>query len=247
MANRPHVIQGLEAYCCVTIMLMALVSGCSGGPTEAVNRGRVIDQETGQGIAGAIVVGKYMGSRGPEGASSCNRVESAVSDQEGWFSLPTDPQGKPPFMEAYHRGFRVGISPRHAFNGAGPEKSIYKWQVQISQWDQDNKRAHILHVEPQVYDSEKEALEASREWKDVYLKQFRGTKEEWLFELRRLSTSCGGPPQTSDGLVPFLEAIYQEQLTNNESASQLERTHDLVQMSIRDLRNSQVPEKARLK
>ena len=66
------------------IALFALLAGgCSeAGPAATEFRGRVIDQDTGQPIAGAIVVGKYMGSRGPEGAPHATASRVAVSSQE---------------------------------------------------------------------------------------------------------------------------------------------------------------------
>ena len=71
----------------VTVFAL-LVGGCDlfGEQTQ---RGRVLDQDTGEPIAGAIVVGRYMGGIS-WGGSSCNRAESAVSDAQGWFELPVD-------------------------------------------------------------------------------------------------------------------------------------------------------------
>ena len=81
----------------VVALLAGLLAGCSDSapPQPTVKRGQVIDQDTEKPIPGVIVVGTYEGSRGFEGASSCNRVESAVSDEDGWFTLPLDPNAGP--------------------------------------------------------------------------------------------------------------------------------------------------------
>ena len=87
-------------------------------PTE--NRGRVTMQDTGMPIAGALVVGKYMGSIAWAGAS-CDRVESAVSDQEGWFTIPTDSTGKPPFKGGLTAGVTGVVSAAVAIPSAPGE------------------------------------------------------------------------------------------------------------------------------
>ncbi|MEP7183007.1 MAG: hypothetical protein ABI886_12545, partial [Betaproteobacteria bacterium] len=118
-------------------LLMAVAgAGCSAAdapPTET--RGRAIDQDTGEGIADAIVVAQYMGGIS-WGGGSCNRVESAVSDADGWFLMPTDPKAGPTLIEAYHRDYVHGNPTRHAFLD---DVSKGEWRVQIQKWDVDNR------------------------------------------------------------------------------------------------------------
>jgi hypothetical protein len=235
MAHRKHVSASwLRAVLAIGI-LAVLANGCSRAavPLPTESRGRVVDQDTGMPIAGALVVGKYMGSIAWAGAS-CDRIESAVSDQEGWFTIPTDSNGKPPFMEAYSRGYGRGKGPRRATNGA--EGDLEKWQVEVFLWDANNRQGKLVSTESTIYRSKREAEEASREWKDVYLRRFKGGREEHLMELRRLVNGgiCGGGPHTSSGPIEFLETIHGEQIALDESQSQLARTRDVIDIAIRD-------------
>lgn len=212
------------------VILTWIVSGCSSSspPQETVNRGQVIDVDTELPIAGAIVVGKYSGGRGFEGASSCNRVETAVSDQNGWFELPLDPQAGFLLMEAYHRGYRHGWPirvPTCGINGHPEQCQI--WQ------DRRDDSDHVVSIvkEPKIYHGEAEATKASRYWQDVYLKPFKGTREQRLEELWRLpaANSCLAPPKSSPGLEPFLQAILQEQIELGDSADAIRTTKQRIE------------------
>jgi hypothetical protein len=191
-------------------------------------RGQVIDQDSGKPIAGAIVAGRYTGTRGPEGSTSCNRVESAVADQDGRFKMPIDPRYGWPLMEAYSRGYKWGRSPRWAQNGA--DGNVDHWQVQVVEWNAENSRAKTVRYEPTIYASQKDAMAASREHMDVYLKPFSGTREVRLKELHRLSNAgeCNAPPQTSRGPIPFFEAIYAEQVELDDSPRFLEMLRESI-------------------
>jgi hypothetical protein len=228
MANRKHVI-GIRVGPVIVATIAFLIVACSqAGPQATEFRGRVIDQDTGKGIAGAIVVGKYMGSRGFEGASSCNRVESAVSDQDGWFTMPIDPRDGGPLMEAYHRGYIWGRTPRWAVNGI--DGNADQWRVEVVQWNADNTRAQLVRYEPTIYASQHGAIAASRQEIDVYLRPFVGTREERLKEVYRLhvAASCVGPHQTTDGPVPYFEALYAEELALNDAERSLQMTRDYI-------------------
>jgi hypothetical protein len=241
MAHRKHVV-GRQPAAAATLLAMLVMVGCNAAPppVSTESRGRVIDEETGQGIAGALVVGRYMGSIAWAGAS-CDRVESATADQNGWFTIPNDSDGKAPFLIAYHRGYGRGYNVRYA---VGISAEPPQWQVWQARRDENAVVVSVVK-EPTIYRSEREAHEASREWRDISLRPFKGTREERLFELRRLTTSCGGPPQTSEGLVAYLEAIYEEQLATGETPSQLARTRDLIKLAAQDRIRTQAPDKAR--
>ena len=224
MANRKHVTRGRVGTAMVAIFAMSVVACSEAGPQATEFRGRVIDQDTGQPIAGAIVVGKYTGSRGFEGSTSCNRVESAVSDPDGWFTMPIDPRDGGPLMEAYHRGYKWGRSPRWAQNGRDGNPD--HWQVQVVEWNAENdSRQDWSDTNQQSTALEAEAIAASRQEKDVYLKAFRGAPSDRLTELHRLpiAGSCRGTFYSSPGPVPFFEAVLQEQreLADDEASLRL--------------------------
>ena len=212
MANRRHVTSERIGPIIVAAFALLVVACSEAGPPPTEFRGRVIDQDTGQPIAGAIVVGKYTGSRGFEGSTSCNLVESAVSDQDGWFTMPIDPRYGGPLMEAYHRGYKWGRGPRWAENGI--DGNVNHWQVQVVEWNADNSRAKLVRYEPTIYGSQREAIAASRQDMDVYIRSFSGTREARLDELHRLTNAgiCGGRRGTTAGPRPFFEAIYTEEV-----------------------------------
>jgi hypothetical protein len=233
MAHRKHVSRHQLRLILAVGIIALIANGCSRAvaPLPTENRGRVIDQDTGLPIAGALVVGRYMGSIAYAGAS-CDRIESAVSDDQGWFTIPTDSSGKPPFMEAYSPGYGRGKGPRTAMNGA--KGDLDKWEVHVYKWDETNREGKYVSTEPTIYASKREAQEASREWKDVYLRRFKGTREERIMDLSVLSGggSCGGGPQTSSGPTAFLEAIYQEQVSLNASEDRLQLTRSTIQLAL---------------
>jgi hypothetical protein len=205
-------------------------SGCTqSAPKDAVNRGQVIDVDTGKPIPGAIVVGKYSGSRGFEGASSCNRVETAVSDENGWFDLPLDPNAGFLLMEAYQRGYRHGWPIRVPTCGINGDPN----QCQIWQNIRDESDQVVSIIkEPTIYHGEAEATKVSRYWQDVYLKPSHAGREERLHELSRLLAAnfCLAKPKTSAGLEPFLSAILEEQVVLKDSEGSLRITREQLEV-----------------
>jgi hypothetical protein len=225
MAYRKYVIASRKHTWIAAALLSFVTCACSdAGPTVTDHRGRVIDVETGQGIAGAIVVAKYMGSRGFEGASSCNRVESAVSDQDGWFDLPDDARAGPRLMEAYHPNYVPGYRARYAVG-----ISEHEWQVWAQKRD-DNDKVVSINEESQVYPSKVAAQAVSREWIDLYMKRFRGTREQRLSELDRLVVQgvCVAGPRTTEGALSFARAILYEQRALSASEGSLKQSADIL-------------------
>jgi hypothetical protein len=217
MAPGEHVKRAWVHAAAVAVVIALTAAGCSGADAPPVEtRGRVIDQDTGEGIAGAIVVAKYMGGISL-GGSSCNRVESAVSDAEGWFYIPPDPKAGPTLMEAYHRDYVYGKSTRRA----GLDIDRREWRVEIHKWPPEGGTSIFLGYDPRVFRTEKDAIDASGEQRDAYLRRFKGTREERLRELHRISITCAGGPRTSPGLVPFLEAVLKEQEELGDTAEAL--------------------------
>lgn len=191
----------------VTAMAALALGGCDLFG-ESVHRGRVIDQDTGEPVAGAVVAGRYMGGLN-WGGMSCNRAESAVSDAQGWFELPIDPREGEPLMEAYKRGYDRGYPNRHAML---KNRWTREWRVAVLKWSDGNAKAEIVREEPEVYRTESSALAASGERRDVFVRRSKAAGADRLNELHGFQKHCQGPPRASDGMRPFLEAILSEQV-----------------------------------
>lgn len=227
MAHRKHVV-GRQLAAVATLLLMV---GCNAAspPVSTESRGRVIDEETGLGIAGALVVGRYMGNIAWAG-TSCDRIESATADQDGWFTIPNDSNGKSPFLEAYHRGYGRGYNVRYA---VGLSAEPPQWQVWQGRRDENAVVVSVVK-EPTIYHSQREAQEASRQFRDISLRPFKGTREERLMSLSVQSGggSCGGGPQTTSGPIEFLEAILQEKIELGASESELRHTRSVIETAL---------------
>jgi hypothetical protein len=221
-------MSGTFATRLAVIAFALLVGGCD-LPGEQMQRGRVLDQDTGEPIAGAIVLGRYMGGIS-WGGSSCNRAESAVSDAQGWFELPVDRKDGTPLMEAYKRGYDRGNPVRYAFlNNAWTRE----WRISVQKWNDSNTLSTQTGIEPEIYRTEASAKAASGEDVNVHLRISRGTREERLRQLRLFQDDCAGRPRTTVGLVPFIEGILSEQRELGEredvldiTRSRLERARD---------------------
>ena len=233
MANGQHVVSTSLLFG-ASLALFVLSSTCSVAedsrqPTEV--RGRVMNQDTLEGIQNAIVIGRYLSNRGARGGSSCNRIESAITDNSGWFVLPLDPSAGLLISDAYHVQFQHGQGLRFAQNGVNGDAS--SWQVLKYEWDRENKVGRIVGVEPEIYTSHAEAMEASRETKDVYLRRLDAGKRERLYELSRLTGLgiCGGRHMTTAGALPFLEAILAEQRLLGASNVEIDQTLRNISMA----------------
>lgn len=178
-------------------------------------RGRVIDQDTGAGVPGAIVVARYMGG-GSWGGSGCNRAESVVSDQDGWFAFPTNSRAGIIVTEAYKRGFWRGQPNRNPM--PDPEERE-KWRLAIIKWNASNTRETMVGVEPGIYYSREHAERESGIRVNVYMRQFNPDREERMDQLRTFQGDCAGGPRVSLGLVPALEAILEEEIELGQTGS----------------------------
>src|SRR4030095_6287320 len=142
-----------------------------------------------------IVVGIYRGGRGFEGSSTCNRVESTVSDDKGWFTLPLDSKAGPLWMEGYHPDYRHGWPVRVPDCGVNGDPN--KCDVSVQRRDENGKVVSVVR-EPTIYNSREEAAKAARFREDLYMKRFSGTRVQRLSELSGLeaATSCLAPPKS---------------------------------------------------
>ncbi len=229
MANRKHVTNRRWLRATAAGFVGLLVIACSdAGPQPTEFRGRVIDMDTGMPIEGAIVVGKYVGSRGAEGSTACNRVESAVSDKDGWFMLPIDSRDDMPMMEAYARGYRWGRSPFRAQRAV--DGNMNHWQVQVVKWNAEVDRGELVRYEPTVYRSERDAIAASRQELDVYLKSVREDQAARLYEVHRLHVAgaCVAPHRTTAGPVPFFAALLEEEIELGDGKTSLDLTREFI-------------------
>jgi hypothetical protein len=175
-------------------------------PTPAV--GHVIDQDTGEAIPGAVVVGRYEGLI--NGAQGCTRIESAVTDQQGRFEFSLDHRSGSLITAAYAKGYTRGKPLRYAVQ---PEASNpQKWQVAVLRWNAQNTSSEIARLEPEVFWSERAARERAREFIDVYLRRSAADRESRLRDLQAwlIEGSCAGGARSSEGAVPFFTGVLQE-------------------------------------
>ena len=131
-------------------------------------------------------------------------------------------------MEGYHRNYRHGYPVRVPTCGINGDPD----QCQVWQDRRDDTDDVVSIVkEPTIYHGKEEATKAARYWQDLYLKRFKGTREERLRELWRLTGagSCGAPPRTSPGPVPFFEAILQEQIDLGDLPGKIQSTNEDIE------------------
>ncbi len=196
---------------------------------EKVHRGRVIDQDTGEPVAGAIVAGRYVGGIS-FGGSSCNRAESTVSDAQGWFELPLDPKAGPLLLEAFKRGYVRGNPTRYAMPKT---PSSREWRISVQKWNETNTRANVVAYEPETYPSEAAAKAVSGEDRDVFVRRAPESREQLLIALRMYQDDCAGPPRISAGLLPLSEAILSQQIEMGEDEGALDITRRRVERARR--------------
>jgi len=193
---------------------------------EKVHRGRVIDQDTREPVAGAIVSGRYFGGVS-WGGSSCNRAESTVSDAQGWFELPLDPKAGSLHLEAFKRGYVRGSPTRYAFL---KNDGAREWRISVQKWNETNTTAKTVSIEPEVYRSEAAAKAASGEDVDVFVRRAPADRDAHIRELWGYQKDCPGPTRTSEGLVPFLQEILKDQ-TELGDTSGIKSTHQWIEMA----------------
>jgi hypothetical protein len=202
-------------------------------PTELV--GFVRDQDTEEPIADAFVVARYLGTN-RYGRSVCNRVEAAVSDANGSFSFPDDPKAGIIFLSAYKRGYKRGNPIRRARQEVKSGET-YQWRVYRYRWNDTNSLAEIVERESPVYATHADALKASREQLDAYVRKSDAKGAARLDELSYsiVGASCDGPSTTAAGVVAYYEAIYAEQVDMGEPEETLNSTRNFIEMARRQI------------
>jgi hypothetical protein len=179
---------------------------------------QVLDATTMEPIEGAIVVGGYA-----RGSADCVNSESAVSDAEGWVTLPNDQDprvgGKgglglrgPHPESAYKRGYQLALPPRYAVSGGYNE-----WYIR----ERTPAPNGALHTEWEIIssrkfsDSHKAALMETKERSRIYLMPSTArTKEERAEELNVIRRGCGFTMpfefSESEGMLAVRKAVYKE-------------------------------------
>jgi hypothetical protein len=192
-------------------------------------RGRVVDQDTEAGIAGAIVVAEYFGRESNLVHKHCDRVESTVSDANGYYELPTDPRTDLPILSAYAPGYFRGNGLRRAA-ALDPENHPKQWQIVKDTWNDENTLAKTIAVEPKIYSSQREAQWASGEFRDVFLRRSRVDRLGRLQELRLMSgpAYCESGASTSTGAIPLLEAILNAELNSEAPEQDIRMTREAI-------------------
>jgi hypothetical protein len=197
---------------------------------------QVLDATTMLPIAGALVVAGYYGD-------VCEHSESAVSDAQGWATLPNDQDPRvredssgaalhgPVLESAYKRGYQmVSPAPRSAIAGGDNE-----WYVREMK---PSPRAY--NVTRQILSSRKfssdhkSALMETKERRRIYLMPSTAfTREERARELRWMtSENCEFTLpfefSASEGVLASWKALYQEKLDIGFTKRSLAYDKDLL-------------------
>jgi hypothetical protein len=227
MPSIPRLCQVLTALA----LSLCCASASSAGSPGAEEVRYVIDQDDGSPIPGAIVVATWRGTFGIHGAQACNRIESYVSGPDGSFRTPNDPKFGTAMVSAYKKGYERGNSPKGIQMAS--DGDYRHSQVVHYQWNESNTRGEIASVEPKIYTSRDEALRASRKHVDAFVRKSTKDRAGKLSELHgmRVEGNCVGPPQTTNGAMPFYEAIYAEQLELGDSVNELAWTKEYVELA----------------
>jgi hypothetical protein len=198
---------------------------------------QVLDATTMKPVEGAIVVAGYYGWRGRDGDLLCANAESAITDAEGWATLPNDqdervhgPEPKlfGPFLEsAYKRGYRKLSYPlfrtysrKVEGRGDGEYWILSRLDVNITFDERLHNSLYIYEKyidQPEKYPDEKSALMASKNRSTIYLYPSLEKAKERAEELKWID---GGSCKfrmpfafsTSEGPLAARRAVYQEML-----------------------------------
>jgi hypothetical protein len=184
---------------------------------------QVLDATTMQPIEGAIVVGGYYGRSGV-----CTNSESAVTDAQGWATLPNDQDPRiggdgtdfydirgPRPESAYKRGYQRAIIVYEATAGGHNEWYVRErkpvpWGTPGEQWETISAR--------KFSDDHRSVLLETKERSRIYLMPSTATtKEERAEELNWMSSrSCVYTMpfwfSESEGGLTIDKAVYQEML-----------------------------------
>lgn len=224
MADRQHVSRVSFRWLACVVILSLSAGACSDGDEH---RGYVIDQDTNLGVPGDIVIARYMGGAAWSG-SACSRAETTVSAADGSFSFPLDDRAGTILAEAYVRGYGRGARTRKAYLA---NQWINQWKIVVLEWDEENTKSKIARLEPEVFYTEASAKRATGEDVNVYVRKFNHTVAQRLQQLHIIQADCGGPPKTTEGLVPALEAMLVEQIELGDSPSAIKWTRDQLEIA----------------
>ena len=100
MMQRPKSYREIRllGYCLFLLIIAFLFNGCAGFSFHfgSEYKGRAVDQETGEPIAGVVVVGSwtYVIPSAGGGTTRCRDAREAVTDDRGEFSIPNISYGE---------------------------------------------------------------------------------------------------------------------------------------------------------
>jgi len=191
----------------------------------------VVDQRDGSRVPGAIVVATWYGRGGLHQGSSCNRIESYISDADGGFTTPNDRKSGFVLMIAYKKGYEPGRPPRMAQRGV--DGNFDHWQVLRYRRNVDNTSGEVESVEPTIYLSETAAQLASRQFIDVYVQKTSTVAVARLEKLHsmRVAASCGGLTLSTPGAKRYFQALYDEQVDLGDQPGELAFTNQYIDMA----------------
>jgi len=188
---------------------------------------QVLNAKTLEPIESAIVVGGYYGP-GVSGGKTCVHSESAISDAEGWATLPNDQDPRvggggrkfsdlrgPRLESAYKRGYQL-VRPLRYATAEGHRKWYVRETTPVPYYRPglvDEYRAAPIR---EFYKNHKAALLETKERSRIYLMPSTAkTKEERWGELHHINYAGGCYPTSlgftkSQGSLEITMAVYQE-------------------------------------
>jgi hypothetical protein len=183
---------------------------------------QVLDATTMAPIEGAIVVGGYYSLSG-----TCVKSESAISDADGWATLPNDEDPRvnggdrravlrgPSLESAYKRGYQMSIT---IYEVTGGSMEWYVREKKAAPRGTPGEQREIISSR-KFSNDHRSALMETKERSRIYLMPSTAkTKEERERELNVLSRGCSfALPfefSESEGMLAIWKITYQENLDN---------------------------------
>jgi hypothetical protein len=201
----------------LALAILFLVSACTTGnapgeqPSVGAIRGRVLDVETGEPLADAHVIARYIGTNAMWAHSEdvCRRIEYAKTGSDGVFQFPSG-ETRDSRITAFKAGFQR--EPRPFFLDERLDIVDGKEQRRFHVYPRDPVARAAT---PERIFLDRDAASTAAGAENEYLKRFIGTRAEQFNRLWSYvsGTNCLNAGERRKNIVPFLTAVYAEMST----------------------------------